>query len=312
MADALGVHGRRTGLNFRPSKNTGAFRNPIDHFIQARLEREGLVPSAEADRRTLLRRLSFDLTGLPPTLEEVDAFLKDKSPDAYEKQVDRLLASPHYGERMAMDWLDVARYADTHGYHIDSHRDMWPWRDWVIKAFNANMPFDKFTILQLAGDLLPDAGMEGKDRQRLQPQSHDQLRRRRDSGGVSRRVRGRSRRNDLHCLDGPDDGLRPMPHAQVRSHLAQGVLPVLRVLQQRRREGSGWPHGQCEAVAEAPDAAQEETEKELEAGIKTREAALDAKEVTDAMARWRETLTGKSAPISRDGLSPRTTTSTEA
>ncbi len=130
-------------------------RNPIDHFILARLEQENLKPSPEAGRATLLRRLSLDLTGLPPSPAETDAFLRDRSPNAYEKQVDRLLASPHYGEKMAMGWLDLARYADTHGYHIDSHRDMWPWRDWVINAYNSNQPFDQFTIEQLAGDLLP-------------------------------------------------------------------------------------------------------------------------------------------------------------
>ena len=113
-------------------KRAGWVRNPVDRFVLARLEREGLAPSPEADRITQLRRLSFDLTGLPPTPAEIDAFIKDKSQDAYEKLVDRLLASPHYGERMAMQWLDLARYADTHGYHIDSDRDMWPWRDWVI------------------------------------------------------------------------------------------------------------------------------------------------------------------------------------
>jgi hypothetical protein len=136
-------------------KNQAWPRNPIDHFILSRLEREGLKPSPEADRTTLLRRLSFDLTGLPPTPGEVEVFLSDSSPDAYEKQVDRLLGSPHYGERMAMQWLDLARYADTHGYHIDSHRDMWHWRDWVIAAYNRNLPFDEFTTEQLAGDLLP-------------------------------------------------------------------------------------------------------------------------------------------------------------
>lgn len=130
-------------------------RNPIDYFVLARLEQEGLKPSVEADKPTMLRRLSLDLTGLPPALEELDAFLSDRSPDAYEKQVDRLLASPRYGERMAMEWLDLARYADTHGYHIDSHRDMWHWRDWVVNAFNRNLPYDRFTIEQLAGDLLP-------------------------------------------------------------------------------------------------------------------------------------------------------------
>ena len=137
-------------------------RNPIDNFVLARLEKEGLTPSPEADRATLIRRLSFDLTGLPPTTAEIDAFLADKSASAYEKQVDRLLASPQFGERMAMQWLDLARYADTHGYHIDSARDMWKWRDWVIDAFNRNMPFDRFGIEQLAGDLMPNATVQQK------------------------------------------------------------------------------------------------------------------------------------------------------
>ena len=135
-------------------------RNPIDSFILARLEREGLRPSPEADKATLLRRVSFDLTGLPPTPAELDAFLADRSPHAYEAVVDRLLTSPHYGERMAMEWLDLARYADTHGYHIDSHRDMWPWRDWVIGAFNHNLPYSEFVVEQLAGDLLPGATLD--------------------------------------------------------------------------------------------------------------------------------------------------------
>ncbi|MBC8164410.1 MAG: DUF1549 domain-containing protein, partial [Bryobacteraceae bacterium] len=139
----------------RPELPAVGAANPIDKFILARLAKEGLSPAPEADRRSLLRRLSLDLTGLPPVRQELEAFLADKSPDAYEKQVDRLLASPHYGERMAMDWLDVARYSDSHGYHIDSHRDMWPWRDWLIKAFNGNLSYDKFTLLQLAGDMLP-------------------------------------------------------------------------------------------------------------------------------------------------------------
>lgn len=137
-------------------------RNPIDKFILARLEKEGLQPSPAADRATLLRRLSFDLTGLPPTPEEIAAFVKDKSKNAYEKQVDRLLASPHYGERMAMPWLDLSRYADTHGFHIDSHRDMWRWREWVIEAFNTNQPFNQFVVEQLAGDLLPNATTKQK------------------------------------------------------------------------------------------------------------------------------------------------------
>src|SRR5437867_1904571 len=150
----------------RPSlpavKNARWVRNEIDAFILARLEKEGLSPSREADKVTLIRRLTFDLTGLPPTIEEVDAFLADKSPDAYEKVVDRLLNSSAFGERMGQFWLDLARYADTNGYHIDNHRDMWKWREWVINAFNRNMPFDQFTIEQLAGDLLPQATLEQK------------------------------------------------------------------------------------------------------------------------------------------------------
>ncbi len=137
-------------------------RNPIDNFVLARLEREGLKPSPETDKATLLRRVSFDLTGLPPTPAEMASFLADKSPDAYEKRVDQLLASPHYGERMAQDWLDLARYSDTHGYHIDSLRQMWHWRDWVINAFNQNMPYDQFTVKQLAGDLLPNPTVEDR------------------------------------------------------------------------------------------------------------------------------------------------------
>jgi hypothetical protein len=132
----------------------------IDHLVGSRLASLGLEPSAEADRRTLIRRLAFDLTGLPPTPADVDAFVKDPSPDAYEKLVERLLASPHYGERMASGWLDVVRFADTIGYHSDNPRNVWPYRDYVITSFNANKPFDRFTIEQLAGDLLPDASQE--------------------------------------------------------------------------------------------------------------------------------------------------------
>jgi len=132
-------------------------RNAIDRFTLAGMDRNGLRPAPEADRRTLLRRLSFDLTGLPPAPAEVDAFLADRAPDAYEKLVDRLLASKHFGERMAIYWLDVVRYADTGGYHSDNHRDVAPYRDYVISAFNDNKPFDQFTIEQLAGDLLPGA-----------------------------------------------------------------------------------------------------------------------------------------------------------
>ncbi len=143
-------------------KNTAWPRNPIDYFVLERLEREGLAPSPEASRETLIRRVSLDLTGLPPTPAEVDAFLQDKSPNAYEKVVDRLLASPRYGERMAARWLDAARYADTNGYQYDGERVMWRWRDWVIDAFNRNQPFDQFTLEQIAGDMLPNATLAQK------------------------------------------------------------------------------------------------------------------------------------------------------
>jgi len=131
-----------------------AVRNPIDSFILARLQPENLTPSPEAGRETLLRRVTFDLTGLPPSVEEVEAFLADDSADAYETAVDRLLASPRYGEHMARGWLDAARYGDTHGLHLDNYREMWPYRDWVVQAFNENKPFDQFVLEQLAGDLL--------------------------------------------------------------------------------------------------------------------------------------------------------------
>jgi mono/diheme cytochrome c family protein len=135
-------------------------RTPIDAFVLARLEREGLRPAPEADRVTLLRRLSLDLIGLPPTPEDVDRFLADRSPNAYEKQVERLLASPHYGERWGRLWLDAARYADSDGYEKDKPRRAWYYRDWVIQALNADKPYDQFIIEQIAGDLLPDASQE--------------------------------------------------------------------------------------------------------------------------------------------------------
>ncbi|HYV29331.1 MAG TPA: DUF1553 domain-containing protein, partial [Candidatus Eisenbacteria bacterium] len=148
--------------DFPAVKNKSWPCNGVDYFILARLEQEGLKPSGEADKATLIRRVTLDLTGLPPTPAEVDAFLADKSADAYEKLVDRLLDSARYGERMTLEWMDAARYADTHGYHIDSARDMTHWRDGVIESFNRNEPFDQFTIEQLAGDLLPNATREQK------------------------------------------------------------------------------------------------------------------------------------------------------
>lgn len=136
--------------------------NEIDRFVLAKLESQGLHPSSPADKATLIRRVTLDLLGLPPSPADVDAFVADSRENAYELLVDKLLANPHFGERMAMDWLDAARYADTHGYHIDSGRDMTLWRDWVIQSFNRNLAFDEFTVWQLAGDLLPNATTEQK------------------------------------------------------------------------------------------------------------------------------------------------------
>ena len=145
-----------------PKTDSSWPRNPIDTFLLAKMKTAGLSPSPEADRTTLIRRATLDLTGLPPTIAEIDAFLNDASPDAYEKRVDGLLANPCYGERMALDWLDASRFADTHGYHIDAGRDMSRWRAWVIDSYNANKPFDAFAVEQIAGDLLPSATLDQK------------------------------------------------------------------------------------------------------------------------------------------------------
>ncbi|MEW6304356.1 MAG: DUF1549 domain-containing protein, partial [Verrucomicrobiota bacterium] len=138
-------------------KNSRWVENGIDYFIVAKLEERKLKPSVEASREILIRRVTFDLTGLPPTPKEIDEFLADKADGAYERLVERLLNSPRYGEHMARYWLDAARYGDTHGLHLDNERSMWPYRDWVVGAFNRNLPYDRFTIEQLAGDLLPNA-----------------------------------------------------------------------------------------------------------------------------------------------------------
>ena len=143
-----------------PVKQTGWARSPIDSFVLAKLEANGLSPAPEADRRALARRLSLDLTGLPPDPAEVEAFVADKASDAYDKLVDRWLAKPQYGEHRARYWMDAARYADTHGLHFDNYREMWPYRQWVIEAFNRNQPFDQFTLEQLAGDLIPNRTLD--------------------------------------------------------------------------------------------------------------------------------------------------------
>ncbi|MEN0055401.1 MAG: DUF1549 domain-containing protein, partial [Mucilaginibacter sp.] len=141
-------------------KNTAWPKNQIDNFVLQKLEQNDMEPNPEADKERLLKRVSLDLTGLPPSLQMMDNFLADKSPNAYEKMVDQLMASPQYGEKMTLHWLDVARYADSHGYQDDNYRSQWPWRDWVIHAFNENLPYDKFITWQLAGDQMPNATKE--------------------------------------------------------------------------------------------------------------------------------------------------------
>ena len=209
------------------------------------------APSPEAPRETLIRRVSIDLTGLPPTVAEVDAFLADRSADAYEKVVDRLLASPAFGERMAADWLDVARYADSHGYQDDGMRQMSPWRDWVIEAFNRNMPVDQFITWQLAGDLLPDPTPE----QRLATAFNRNHMQSQEGGIVSEeyrdRVRRRPRQHVRLGVPRADAAVRALPRPQVRPGPAEGLLQALRVLQQRQRDRADPVLGHAESDGDA-------------------------------------------------------------
>ena len=216
-------------------------RNAVDRFIAARLEKEGLAPSREADRPTLIRRVTFDLTGLPPTPKEVDDFVNDRSPDAYIKVVERLLDSIRYGERMALDWLDAARYADTNGYHIDNGRDMTRWREWVIDAvqqehaLRSNSPSSNWPATCFPDATLSQKIASGFNRNHMVNFEGGAI-----PAGVSQRLHRRSGQHDRHRLDGSDARLHAMPRSQVRPVHAEGVLSALRVLQQRARPGPGW------------------------------------------------------------------------
>ena len=236
---SIGPMSRRSGRRLRPlcraSSPAGPATPSTDSFSPS-CKSKSSVLRCEADRVTLVRRLYFDLIGLPPTPEQVAEFVHDHSPEAYEKLVDRLLASEHYGERMAMYWLDLVRYADSCGYHSDNDRDVYLYRDYVIEAFNSNEPFDRFTIEQLAGDLLPDANRRNADRLGLQPAIANDRRRGRRAEGIHGQICGRPGAQCVERLARLDDGLLRVPRSQVRSVQNARFLQHGGLL--RRREGS--------------------------------------------------------------------------
>jgi len=283
-------------------RTPGWVRTPIDNFILARLEKEGLRPSPEADKVTLLRRVYFDLTGLPPTPAEVDSFLADKSPDAYEKRVDRLLASPRYGERMAMQWLDLARYADTHGYHIDSHRDMWPWRDWLIKAFNSNKPFDQFTIEQLAGDLLPDATMEQKIASGFNRNHMINF----EGGAIPEEYQVEYVVDRVETTANTWLGTT-MGCARCHSHKYDPIsqkefYQFFAFFNTVSEEGLDGREGNAKPFLSLPTPEQKAKQAELAAAIKAGEATLADSAVAQLIEKWQEPRLGKFAESPRSGL----------
>ena len=266
-------------------------RNPIDNFVLAHLEHEGVSPSPEADRERLIRRVTLDLTGLPPTPAEIDAFLNETSPAAYEKVVDRLLASPRYGERMAARWLDAARYADTNGYQTDGERSMWRWRDWVIDAFNHNMPFDQFTVEQIAGDMLPNATLDQKI-----------------ATGFNRNHRGNGEGGIIpeeyaveYVVDRVDTtatvwlGLT-LGCARCHDHkydpfTQKEFYQVFAYFNNVPEKGNAWKYGNSPPVVQAPTAAQQADRAALDAGLAAAESAF-AKlkpELMRAQAAWEKT-----------------------
>jgi hypothetical protein len=277
-------------------------RNGIDHFILARLEREGLKPQAEADRVTLLRRVTYDLTGLPPGPAELDSFLADKSPDAYEKRVDQLLGSPHYGERMAVEWLDLARYADTHGYHIDSHREMWPWRDWVIKAFNNNMPFDRFTVEQLAGDLLPDATVDQKVASGFNRNHMINF----EGGAIPEEYQVEYVVDRVEATATAWMGMT-LGCARCHSHkydplTQKEFYQFFAFFNTVAEEGLDGRTGNAKPLLPLPTEQQKARLDEINRTIKAKEEALSDKEVAPVEQQWEKAFAGKVAASARDGL----------
>ena len=277
VAEALVVHSAAAAGAARRCKNATGRATPIDRFVLARLEREGLAPSPEADR---------DDADPPrharPDRPAADARRGRRLPRRHARPTPTRRSSIGCWPRRAtasawpIRWLDAARYADTNGYQTDGERIMWRWRDWVIDAFNRNMPFDQFTIEQLAGDLLPERDARAEDRHRLQPQPSRQRRGRHHPRRVRRRVRRRPRRDHGHRLAGPDAGLRPLPRPQVRSAHAEGVLPALRLLQQRAGDGQGDQVRQLAAVdpgADARSSRQQLADARAQAGRGARDAS---------------------------------------
>ena len=277
-------------------------RTDIDRFVLARLEQEKLKPSFEADKPTLLRRLSFDLTGLPPTPQEIDSYLSDKNPGAYEKQVDRLLASPRFGEKMALHWLDLARYADTHGYHIDSHRDMWPWRDWLIGAFNRNMPYDQFTVWQLAGDMLPNATREqmvasGFNRNHVINYEGGAIPEEYQTEYVIDRVEATSTTwlgltvGCARCHDHKYDPIKQKDFYRLYAFFNN--------IEEKGLDGQ---NGNAAPFLKLPSITQDTLEKEMTQAIAAREKQLVAAKVPALMEEWEKTKLARIATPSREGL----------
>jgi hypothetical protein len=282
-------------------KQQGWVRNPIDQFILARLEREGLQPSREADKTTLLRRLSYDLTGLPPTPAEVDAFLADKSPDAYEKRVDALLASPHYGERMAMPWLDASRYADTHGYHIDSLRGMYHWRDWVIGAFNRNLPFDQFVVEQLAGDLLPNPTRDQKIASGFNRNHMINF----EGGAIAEEYQVEYVIDRVEATSSAFMGLT-MGCARCHTHKFDPIThkefyQFFAFFNSVPEKGLDGRTGNAEPILPLPSPAQKAQLDNLEAAIETRETALGDDAVKPLQTEWERRMSETVTPIEGNG-----------
>ena len=260
--------------------NKSWVRTPIDNFVLSTLETKKLSPSAEADKATLIRRLSLDLTGIPPSVDEMDAFIADKSPGAYERLVDRLLESPHYGERWGRWWLDAARYADSNGFEKDQPRQMWPYRDWVIEAINRDLPFDQFTIEQIAGDLLPKPTLDQRVATGFLRNSMIN-----EEGGVDPeqfRIEGdvRSRRRGRQGVSRTDGRLRAMPRPQVRPDPAREYYQLFAFL-----------NNDDEPDLEVPDTRLTAKREEILLAIAKIQDGLVAKH-SDL---WRRVLVGKSA-----------------